>query len=331
MTNGTVRVRGLAALIPTTSESASTATDHIVADIRDSAVAARAPEQIDGLELVMVEPLEVTPNPHQPRHQFDPDALEELAASLKQVGFLQPIVVRRTPVDATHNYELVAGERRWRAAQIAGLELIPALVRATEDNEMLREALLENLQRIALNPLEEAAAYDQLLADFGGTHDELAERLGRSRPQVSNTLRLLKLPAPVQNRVAAGVLSAGHARALLGLPDHEQMETLAKRVVAEGISVRGLEELVALTAGTAGRGRRTSKRRTRVTPPELTAVSDRLSDRLDTSVSISMGRSKGTISIDFADVEDLHRIVMMLGDEPNQNLSSMAGSAQSDL
>ena len=325
MTNETIRGRGLAALIPTAPVWEGPSAGPVIADLREPRPLVHStPERIEGLELVMVEPLEVTPNPHQPRQQFDPDALDELAASLKQVGFLQPIVVRRTPVDANHNYELVAGERRWRAAQLAGLELIPALVRATEDNEMLREALLENLQRIALNPLEEAAAYDQLLADFGGTHDELAERLGRSRPQVSNTLRLLKLPVPVQNRVAAGVLSAGHARALLGLEDHEQMETIAKRVIAEGISVRALEEIVALTTGSAGR-RRTPRRRSGAVLPELAAVSDRLADRFDTRVIISMGRSKGKISIDFADIDDLHRIVTMLGDVPDPGQNQPAG------
>lgn len=316
MTNGTANGRGLAALIPTSSRvrvetgrprrNGSSAAPRVV--IGDG------PALVEGLELVSVEPLEVTPNPRQPRGQFDQDSLAELAQSLTEVGFLQPIVVRRAPVDSAHNYELVAGERRWRAAQLAGFASIPALVRTTDDNELLREALLENLQRVALNPLEEAAAYEQLLADFGGTHVELAQRLGRSRPQVSNTLRLLKLPAPVQKRVAAGVLSAGHARALLGLDDSAQMELLAKRVVAEGISVRGLEELVAVSSTAKTDKRARVRRQTGADLPELAAVSDRLADRLDTRVSISMGRARGRIAIDFGDVQDLHRIITLLGD-----------------
>lgn len=314
MTNGTTNGRGLAALIPTSSrirvemgrpKPQDSAAPTVVID--------DGPALIEGLELVSVEPLEVTPNPRQPRGQFDQDSLVELAQSLKEVGFLQPIVVRRAPVDSAHNYELVAGERRWRAAQLAGFASIPALVRTTEDNELLREALLENLQRVALNPLEEAAAYEQLLADFGGTHIELAQRLGRSRPSVSNTLRLLKLPAPVQKRVAAGVLSAGHARALLGLDDLAHMELLAKRVVAEGISVRGLEEIVAVSSTAKTDRHAKSRRRAGADLPELAAVSDRLADRLDTRVSISMGRAKGKISIEFGDVEDLHRIITLLG------------------
>lgn len=275
-------------------------------------------QPVDGLELVTIRPNQIVPNPRQPRTEFDPDALMELAHSLADIGFLQPVVVRPLEVSTTETkgardeprYELVAGERRWRASQIAELTTIPAIVRSTDDDALLRDALLENLQRVALNPLEEAAAYDQLLADFGGTHDELATRLGRSRPQVSNTLRLLKLPPGVQRRVAAGVLSAGHARALLGASDQDAMESLAKKVVAEGISVRGLEELVTLDRPKKSR----TARKARVVAPELEAVAQRLSDSLDTRVQITMGKSKGKIVVEFSGVEDLHRVISLLDD-----------------
>lgn len=297
--------RGLAALIPTGQPSVRerepkpTAKKPSVKDV---------PASVDGLELISVDPDQVVPNPRQPRHQFDPDAITELATSLKEVGFLQPIVVRRGT--GAKKYELVAGERRWRAAKQAGFKSVPALLRTTEDDELLREALLENLQRVALNPLEEAAAYQQLLTDFGGTHDELAGRLGKSRPQISNTLRLLKLPSPVQNRVAAGVLSAGHARALLALESPDAMDSLAKRVVAEGISVRGLEEIVAVGAGGSAKPARSS--RTKKTLPELDVVAARLGDLLDTRVQVSMGKSRGKITIEFSGIDDLHRIVTSL-------------------
>lgn len=273
-----------------------------------------AARPVHGLELISVRPNQIVPNPKQPRTAFEPDALMELARSLSDVGFLQPVVVRPlagADSGAQPRYELVAGERRWRASQIAEIVTIPAIVRSTDDDSLLRDALLENLQRVALNPLEEAAAYDQLLADFGGTHDELAVRLGRSRPQVSNTLRLLKLPSAVQRRVAAGVLSAGHARALLAAGDSVTMEALAKKVVSEGISVRGLEELVTL-------GRPTKEHKaSRVVPPpapEITAVADRLADALDTRVAITMGKSKGKIVVEFSGIDDLHRVVTLLND-----------------
>jgi ParB family chromosome partitioning protein len=224
------------------------------------------------------------------------------------VGLLQPIVVRRT---GESSYELIMGERRWRASQQAGLETIPAIVRQTGDDDMLRDALLENLHRSELNPLEEAAAYRQLLDDFGCTHDELAGRIGRSRPQISNTLRLLNLSPAVQRRVAAGVLSAGHARALLGLSDAGAQDRLAGRVVSEGISVRGLEELVAVgEVGHDDEGPRI--RSARPTAPGLTELGDRLSDRLDTRVKVALGRSKGRISIEFASLTDLERIVSVI-------------------
>ncbi len=233
--------------------------------------------------------------------------MAELVQSIQQVGLLQPVVVRPLPADS---YELVMGERRWRACQTAGLSRIPAIVRQTADDELLRDALLENLHRAELNPLEEAAAYQQLLDDFGCTHDDLAQRIGRSRPQISNTLRLLRLSAPVQRRVAAGVLSAGHARALLAVDDSHAQEALAVRVVAEGISVRGLEELVAV-----GGDERTAPRaaRPRAAPPELIDLAGRLSERLETRCTVATGRRTGRIVVEFASVADLQRILGIMG------------------
>lgn len=254
-------------------------------------------------------PLEaITPNPRQPREVFDEEALAELVTSVREVGLLQPIVVR--PVgDAA--YELVMGERRWRAAQQAGLREIPAIVRETADADLLRDALLENLHRAQLNPLEEAAAYQQLLDDFGCTHEQLAERIGRSRPQISNTIRLLKLSPAVQRRVAAGVLSAGHARALLAVPDPDTQDRLAARVVAEGLSVRGLEELVAVT-GEEKPGVQRRPRAPRSASPELAEIGDRLADRLETRVRVDMGKHKGRVIIEFASPEDLQRISALI-------------------
>jgi ParB family chromosome partitioning protein len=254
----------------------------------------------------------ITPNPRQPRQVFDDEALEELKTSIEQVGFLQPIVVREL---ASDSYELVMGERRWRAAQAIGREMIPAIVRDTRDDAMLRDALLENIHRANLNPLEEAAAYQQLLDEFGATHEELARRIGRSRPQISNTIRLLNLPPQVQRRVAAGVLSAGHARALLSLEDAETQEDLAHRIVAEGLSVRATEELVALTAADGPTKKAPAKRRAKPHAPALTDLADRLSDRFDTRVKVDIGRSKGKITIEFATVDDLERIVGIIGVE----------------
>ena len=246
---------------------------------------------------------QIVPNRVQPRQVFDEDAMTELVHSIREVGLLQPIVVRQVAPDS---YELVMGERRWRAAQQAGLEAIPAIVRATDDSDMLRDALLENLHRSQLNPLEEAAAYQQLLEDFGCTHDELASRIGRSRPQISNTIRLLKLSPAVQRRVAAGVLSAGHARSLLAVEDAGQQDHLAGRVVAEGISVRGLEEIVA-TGGGAGKDRGPARRKP--VAPGLTDLAERLSDRLETRVKVELGQRKGKITVEFASLDDLRRIV----------------------
>lgn len=253
----------------------------------------------------------ITPNPRQPRQAFDQEAMAELVLSIREVGLLQPVVVRPAGVD---RYELVMGERRWRASQDAGLGTIPAIVRRTEDADLLRDALLENLHRSDLNPLEEAAAYDQMLADFACTHEELASRLGRSRPTISNTIRLLRLPPAVQRRVAAGVLSAGHARALLTVDDAGTQERLAGRIVAEGLSVRAVEELVSV--GDLGTPPRPAARRTATPSPELAGLAERLSDRLDTRVRVDLGRTKGRITIEFAGVEDLERIIGALVPEP---------------
>jgi ParB family transcriptional regulator, chromosome partitioning protein len=253
----------------------------------------------------------IVPNPKQPRQVFDEEALEELKISIQEVGFLQPIVVRDLGAD---KYELVMGERRWRAAQSVGKELIPAIIRDTRDDDMLRDALLENIHRAQLNPLEEAAAYQQLLEEFGATHEELARRIGRSRPQISNTIRLLNLPAPVQRRVAAGVLSAGHARALLSLDDSGKQEELATRIVAEGLSVRAIEELVTLAQIDGSPADKSSPvRRARPHAPALSDLADRLSNRFDTRVKVDIGRSKGKITIEFATVDDLERIVGIIG------------------
>lgn len=254
----------------------------------------------------------VRPNPKQPRQNFDEDELAELVTSITELGVLQPIVVRPLPPSEEGEalFELVMGERRLRASKQAGRETVPAIVRSTEDEHMLRDALLENLHRAELNPLEEAAAYQQLLDDFGCTHEELAGRIGRSRPQISNTIRLLKLPPLVQRRVASGVLTAGHARALLGLADGAAMERLAQRIVAEGLSVRTVEEIVVLGGDDEKAARRP---RSRATPsPELERVAHHLSERLDTRVQVSMGRRKGRITVEFAGQDDLDRILQAL-------------------
>jgi ParB family chromosome partitioning protein len=248
----------------------------------------------------------ISPNPRQPRTVFDEDALNELIASIKEIGILQPPVVRRVGND---RYELIMGERRFRAAKAAGLTKIPVIIRQTPDNELLREALIENIHRSQLNPLEEAAAYAGLLTDFGCTHDELAAKLGRSRPLISNMLRLLNLPATVQRKVAAGVISAGHARALLGLSDEKEIEKLANRIVAEGLSVRATEEIVA----TAGPAKKAGKAKAKVgISGTALASAELLSDYLDTRVTIEQGKGKGKITIEFAGNEDLQRIVDLI-------------------
>ncbi len=288
--------RGLGSLIPTTSEtpeSNGATTDQSSPELSPVAGAYFADLPI----------AHVVPNAVQPRQVFDEEAMAELVHSIREVGLLQPVVVRRT---GPEQFELVMGERRWRASQQAGLTTIPAIVRETDDVDMLRDALLENLHRSQLNPLEEASAYAQLLDDFSCTHEELASRIGRSRPQISNTLRLLKLSPAVQRRVAAGVLSAGHARSLLAIEDPDLQDRLAQRVVAEGISVRGLEEIVAV-GDSGGSGQRVVRRRP--TAPGLNELADRLSDRLETRVKVDLGQRKGKITVEFASLDDLRRIV----------------------
>lgn len=316
--------RGLGSLIPTRPAPPEQAPSQTGASSREPeglpepSFAARRPsvappQPVAGAYFAELPVDRIVANPRQPRQVFEEDALAELVHSVREIGLLQPVVVRR----AGDHYELVMGERRWRAVQAAGLDRIPAIVRETGDDDLLRDALLENLHRADLNALEEAAAYRQLLDDFGCTHDELAQRLGRSRPQVSNTLRLLRLSPAVQRRVAAGVLSAGHARALLGVEDAGSQDRLAARVVAEGISVRSLEEMVALGGSTGGSspdgqaagGVADRIRRARPTAPGLDDLADRLSDRLETRVKVDLGRAKGRITVEFATLEDLRRIV----------------------
>ena len=244
----------------------------------------------------------ISPNPKQPRTVFDEAALKELMVSIKEIGILQPPVVREV---SGGRYELIMGERRYRAAKAVGLKTIPVIIRQTPDNELLREALIENIHRSQLNPLEEGAAYAQLLSDFNCTHEELATKLGRSRPHLSNTMRLLTLPQSVQKRVALGIISAGHARALLGLTDAAEIEKLANRIVAENLSVRSVEEIIA----TGGSGKKTAKRKTRKGNPELNEIAEELGDYLDTRVKIEGSASKGKIVIEYSGGEDLQRII----------------------
>jgi ParB family chromosome partitioning protein len=303
--------RGLGALIPTGPAD-------------EEALGARLEEiPLDAIE----------PNPRQPREVFDPEALAELVASIQAVGVLQPVVVRELE---PNRYQLVMGERRWRATREAGLASIPAIVRETADDDLLRDALLENLHRQQLNALEEAAAYQQLLTEFGTTHEQLADRIGRSRSHVSNTLRLLNLAPAVQRRVAAGVLSAGHARALLSLDDHHAQERLAERVIAEGLSVRSVEELVAVgEPASATRAARTKREQ----PGELVALAELLSEALDTRVKIEMGRNRGKLVVEFATMDDLERVLGQLApgalqstqaqpDEPPAEASTDESEAQ---
>lgn len=254
----------------------------------------------------------IRPNARQPRTVFDEADLAELVGSIREIGVLQPIVVR--PTDEPDQYELIMGERRWRASQEAGLGAIPAIIRETDDGDLLRDALLENLHRSALNPLEEAAAYRQLLDDFGCTHEELAVRISRSRPQISNTLRLLRLPPLVQRRVAAGVLSAGHARALLGLADGAQIERLAQRIVAEGLSVRATEEIVAL-GGDEVVQKPVQRPRAGARIQAIDELATRLSDRFETRVKVDLGKTKGKVTVEFASVDDLNRILNVMAPE----------------
>ena len=299
--------RGLGALIPTASApgewppagAAPGTSPGVTATARPTAGAMG-----DGSYYEEIAIGAITPNPRQPRRSFDETSLEELAASIREVGLLQPVVVRRV---MPGHFELIMGERRWRACQQAGLDRVPAIVRATPDDGMLREALMENLHREQLNPLEEAAAYQQLLDDFGATHDELARKVGRSRPHISNTIRLLQLPPAVQRRVAAGVLSAGHARALLALTDPADQDRLAHRIVAEGLSVRAVEEIVAVGGEQEPKARRPATRRP--VTPALNELADRLSDVFDTRVKVELGQRKGKLVVEFSSLEDLERIV----------------------
>ncbi|MFB0833492.1 ParB/RepB/Spo0J family partition protein [Arthrobacter halodurans] len=274
----------------------------------DVAVSREALVEVPGATFAEIPVGNIHPNRKQPRTVFDAEDMAELVHSIKEVGLLQPIVVRRSSEDGDRQFELVMGERRWRATQEAGLETIPAIVRATTDMDLLRDALLENLHRSQLNPLEEAAAYQQLLQEFGCTQEELSARIGRSRPQISNTIRLMRLPALVQRRVAAGVLSAGHARALLALADPGDMERVAQRIVNEGLSVRATEELVAMSDGLRRPAKEPTPRST-ARHERLDFLATALSDRLDTSVKITLGAKKGRVSIEFASVDDLNRIM----------------------
>jgi ParB family chromosome partitioning protein len=264
---------------------------------------------VPGAQLREVGVDDVAPNPKQPRQVFDDDALDELTYSVKEFGLLQPIVVRERP---DGGYELIMGERRLRAARAAGLDTVPAIVRDTTDDALLRDALLENIHRVQLNPLEEAAAYQQLLEEFGATHEELASKIGRSRSQVTNTIRLMKLPVKVQTRVAAGVISAGHARALLGLQDAEAQDALATRIVAEGMSVRATEEAVAMAAAEQPAAKRRTRR---ISAPGVEELGTRLSDMFETKVKIQIGRAKGRIVVEFGSVDDLQRIIGVMAPE----------------
>jgi ParB family transcriptional regulator, chromosome partitioning protein len=287
--------KGLGALIPTGPPLP-------LGGDQDSGRGSQLP--ISGAYLEEIPVSAIVANRRQPRQAFDDDSMAELAASIESVGLLQPVVVRRL---SGERYELIMGERRWRACQLAGIEVIPAIVRETSDDELLRNALIENLHREQLNPLEEAAAYQQLLDDFSATHEELAQRIGRSRPHISNTIRLLSLPPAVQKRVAAGVLSAGHARALLAVEDPVAQEELAHRIVAEGLSVRAVEEIVAVGA----RPEKKQRRPGAATPvaPALKDLADRLSDIFETRVKVELGQRKGKIVVEFATLDDLERIV----------------------
>ncbi len=308
--------RGLGALIPETPRPA----DSVAKPDNGAAVAAGPdgiagtadpvpPAEVFGAHFKEIAVSAITPNPRQPRRTFDEDAIEELAESIRQVGLLQPVVVRAA---GPGRYELIMGERRWRASQRAGLTEIGAIVKQTQDNELLRDALIENLHRQQLDPLEEAAAYQQLLDDFGATHEELARKIGRSRPHISNTLRLLNLPPAVQKREAAGVLSAGHARALLSLETPEAQERLASRIVAEGLSVRAVEEIVAVGSDDSAPRRVARTGAKPPTAPGLRHLANRLSDLFETRVKVELGQRKGKIVVEFASIDDLERIVKVM-------------------
>lgn len=316
--------RGLAALIPTGPVSTAGGS---ASQLRPDAPPDTSSARVAGAVYQEVPIGAIVPNPRQPRQAFDEESLAELAHSIREFGLLQPIVVRPLPAEpaigqppaepaigqsGTGRYELIMGERRWRAAQQAGLDRIPAIVRVTADDAMLRDALLENIHRVQLNPLEEAAAYQQLLADFGVTHEQLAARIGRSRPVITNTIRLLKLPVAVQRRVAAGVLSAGHARALLSLEEPFAQEALAARIVAEGLSVRAAEEAVTLSRTEPSQTRPKAAAPRPMRAPGLQQLAENLSDAFETRVKVELGRRKGRIVVEFGSVDDLERIVALM-------------------
>ena len=328
--------RGLGSLIPTSAQPApestvprpepasETLTDPARPDAQPPSTATADAPVEPGEALAPVEgawfaelPIgRIVPNAAQPRQVFDEEALSELEHSIREFGLMQPIVIREIEAG---QFELIMGERRWRAAQRAGLENIPAIVRETQDDALLRDALLENIHRVQLNPLEEAAAYQQLLDEFDVTHDELADRIGRSRPVITNTIRLLRLPMPVQRRVAAGVLSAGHARALLSLDEPEGQEELATRIVAEGLSVRATEEAVTLKKGEDPTKPKQAPRK-QMQAPGLQGLAERMSDRLDTKVKVELGRRKGRIVIEFGSVDDLERLAELILGEKGRSL-----------
>jgi len=306
--------RGIGALIPTApADNAARPADVFFASTGAGATVTVEEDtselvSVPGARLASLSPADIVPNANQPRTEFDQELLDELIASIREVGVLQPVVVRPHQTESG-KYELIMGERRLRATKALGLPAIPAVIKDTQDEHMLRDALLENLHRAQLNPLEEASAYQQLLSDFGITQEELSGRIGRSRPQISNTLRLLKLPAPVQSKVAAGVLSAGHARAILAAGETEAMVRLADKIVNEDLSVRQAEAAVSKTPKpertkpTAGRHK-----------GHLDEVAERLGDRLNTRVKIALSSRKGQITIDFATIQDLNRILIEIGE-----------------
>ncbi|GLZ33031.1 chromosome partitioning protein ParB [Lentzea sp. NBRC 105346] len=310
--------RGLAALIPAGPPPGAPSTIRPAAAGNGAAARPAAPSgEVAGAVYREIPVTAIRTNPKQPRQVFDEEALNELTHSIREFGLMQPIVVREL---SANSYELVMGERRWRATQQVGLKTIPAIVRQTADDVMLRDALLENIHRVQLNPLEEAAAYQQLLQEFGVTHEELADRIGRSRPVVTNTIRLLKLPLPVQRRVAAGVLSAGHARALLGLDDVNAQEELAARIVAEGMSVRATEEAVTLAKNEAPAKAKPAPRKP-MHAPGLQELAERLSDSFDTRVKVELGQRKGRIVVEFGSVDDLERIIGLMNLEATNRTS----------
>ena len=302
--------RGIGALIPTDEPSPDRPVDVFFPSGGGSGLVS-----VPGARLVNLSPDQIVPNAVQPRTEFSKEKLDELVASIREVGVLQPIVVRPLPGDAgrpgAEKFELIMGERRLRATKELGLAAIPAVIKNTADEAMLRDALLENLHRADLNPLEEASAYQQLLADFGITQEELATRIGRSRPQITNTIRLLKLPDSVQRRVASGVLSAGHARAVLSAGDDGAMEKLADKIVNEDLTVRGAEAAAGLVSTKPARSPKPTQGKRQA---QLGEIADRLGDRLNTRVKISLGASKGTVTIDFASIADLNRILGELGE-----------------